>query len=105
MNISMTGNITMLSFVISILFCFVTWILTIKKNNKSVWAAGCSLSFMAITLLMEYRAVLYWVNKEDWAALMDVVPSIFPMLSGYVIIMIMANLFPVISSMRKYKLN
>ncbi|MDO4978415.1 MAG: hypothetical protein Q4E53_14290 [Eubacteriales bacterium] len=100
MNISITGIITLLSFVISILFCFVAWIMTIKKNNKSVWATSCSFSFMAITLLMEYRAVLDWVNREDWAALLDVVPSIFPMMSGYIIVMIMANLFPLIGAMK-----
>ena len=53
--------------------------------------AACSLSFVSITLLMEYRMVLRWVYKEDWIALMDVVPSTFSMMTGYVVIMLMAN--------------
>ena len=59
------------------------------------WQAGmvpvCSLSFVAITVLMEYRAVLEWIHKEDWVALMDIVPSTFPMLCGYVTLMLLAN--------------
>ena len=39
--------------------------------------------------------VLDWVNKEDWTALLDVVPSAFTMLCGYVIIMVLANIYPI----------
>ena len=46
---------------------------------------------MAITLLMEYRMVLNWVNKEDWTAMLDVVLSMFTVLCGYVILLIFAN--------------
>ena len=81
---------------ISALFCIVAWIMKIKKNEKASWASASSLSFVAITLLMEYRMVLNWVNAEDWTALHDVVPSAFVMLSGYVIIMILANIFPIL---------
>lgn len=35
--------------------------------------------------------ILNWVNKEDWSALMDVVPSMFSILCGYVVIMLLAN--------------
>lgn len=91
MKITLVGATILFCFVVSIVFCIVSWIMTIKKNKKAHWASLCSLSFVAITLLMEYRAVLEWINKEDWGALMDVVPSTFPMLSGYVILMILAN--------------
>lgn len=37
------------------------------------------------------QMVLNWVNKADWSALMDVVPSTFSALSGYVVIMLLAN--------------
>ena len=80
---------------ISIGFCIVAWVLKLKKNEKASWASVCSLLFVAITLLMQYRMVLNWVNREDWSALLDVVPSMFSMLTGYVIIMILANIFPV----------
>lgn len=44
--------------------------------------------------------IFEWVNKEDWSALLDVVPSVFYMLAGYVIVMLLANLFPVITVKR-----
>ena len=91
MKITFVGTVTLLSFVISILFCIISWIMTVKKNKMANWSSACSLSFVAITLLMEYRAVLEWIQKEDWTALIDVVPSTFSMLCGYVILMLLAN--------------
>lgn len=91
MKITFVGTVTLLSFVISILFCIISWIMTVKKNKMANWSSACSLSFVAITLLMEYRAVLEWIQKEDWTDLIDVVPSTFSMLCGYVILMLLAN--------------
>ena len=36
-------------------------------------------------------SVLDWVNKGDWSALADVVPSMFTILCGYVVLMLLAN--------------
>ena len=77
--------------IMSVVFCVAAWGMAAKKNVKANWASGCSLAFVAVTLLMEYRMVVDWVNKEDWGALMDVVPSMFPILCGYVVIMLLAN--------------
>lgn len=85
----------MISAGISVLFCAIGWILTAKKNEKAVLASGCSLAFVAVTLLLEYWMVLNWVKKEDWAALLDVVPSAFTMLCGYVIVLIFANILSI----------
>ena len=60
--------------IISIIFCIMAWIGTINKNKKAILFSMCSLSFVTITLIMEYRMVLNWVKKEDWSALLDVVP-------------------------------
>ena len=84
--------------VLSVVFCVTTWILYAKKSPKSVWASACSISFVALTTLMEYRLVFDWVKKEDWSALLDVVPSMFSILTGYVIIMIFANIIPMIKA-------
>ena len=51
---------------ISILLCVIAWIMKIRKNEKASWASASSLSFVAISVLMEYRMVLKWVNTEDW---------------------------------------
>lgn len=78
--------------IVSVIFSIMSLILLFHKNKKSVYASIGSLVFVALTLLMEYRMVLNWVIKEDWAALLDVVPSMFSMLTGYVIIMIFVNI-------------
>lgn len=76
---------------ISLLFGIIAWLMVVNKNPKATWASACSLSFVALTCLMEYKLVLDFVNKEDWSALMDVVPGMFTVLCGYVMIMILAN--------------
>ena len=35
--------------------------------------------------------VVSWVQAEDWSALLDVVPSMFPMLIVYTVILVAAN--------------
>lgn len=80
-----------ISGIISVLFCGIGWITVIKKSRNAALASACSLSFTAITLLMEYKTVLDWVNREDWSALLDVVPFMFKVMVVYVIVMIAAN--------------
>ena len=53
MKITFVGALILLCFVVSIVFCIIAWIMTIKKNKMANWASVCSLSFVAITLLME----------------------------------------------------
>ena len=69
--------------IMSMIFCIIGWGMASKRNKIADWASVGSLSFVAVTLLMEYRMILNWVNKEDWSALMDVVPSMFSILCGY----------------------
>ena len=76
---------------LSVVFCIIGWIMMPKKKIVSQWASVCSLAFVSLTLLMEYRMVLQWVNKEDWSALMDVVPPMFSFYARYVIILLLAN--------------
>lgn len=71
--------------VISVVFCLVAWF------KKSIYASCCSLAFVSLTLLAEYKIVLDWVNKSDLSALMDVVPTMFKVLTTYVIIMLLVN--------------
>lgn len=73
------------------IFCVMAWIMTMNKNKNAILASMCSLSFVVITLLMEYKMVVNWVDKEDWSAMLDVVPSMFPVLCGYVILLLLAN--------------
>lgn len=53
--------------------------------------AFAAFTFTALTLLSEYAMVVSWVQAEDWSALLDVVPSMFPMLIVYTVILVAAN--------------
>ena len=83
--------------IISIIFCIMAWIWTINKNKKAILFSMCSLSFVTSTLIMEYRMVLNLV-KEDWSALLDVVPTMFIVLCVYVIILLLANIVVIVKN-------
>ena len=45
------------------------------RDQDARWFRFISLSLTALTLCAEYNLVEKWVLKEDWSALMDVVPG------------------------------
>ena len=65
-----------------------------------MWIVCAALSI----IFMEYRIILNWGNAEDWIALLDVVPTMFTILTGYVIIMFLANAILIGFAMKKIKL-
>lgn len=83
---------------ISVIFCVLSWIMTIQEKEKANWASICSLSFVAITILMQYKMVLNWVNKGDWSAMLDVIPTMFVILCAYVSILLLANIAAIVKS-------
>lgn len=91
--------------VLSVLFCVLGWVLFLRKKSKTAWASACSLVFVSLTLLMEYRLVVEWVNKEDWGSLTDVVPTMYSVLTGYIILMFIANIVPIVANKKKIALN
>jgi hypothetical protein len=64
------------------------------KDYKLAMAMG--LSFTALTLCAEYSLVSVWVEVEDWAALMDVVPGMERALWFLTIVSILLNIAPVL---------
>ena len=50
----------------------ITWV---AQNKDPRWFRFVSLSFTAMTLCSFYSQSAQWVAHEDWAALMDVVPT------------------------------
>lgn len=76
---------------LSLFFSVLTLILTFRGKNDGDWASICALSFTAVTLLLEYKMAMEWVCQEDWTALMDVLPTMFPWVSGFVTIQILLN--------------
>lgn len=46
-----------------------------SKGKEAKWFRFLSLSLTALTLCANYSHDAQWVLKEDWGALMDVVPT------------------------------
>lgn len=82
--------------ILSVVFCITGWVLAFKKHSGTAWASLASLAFVCLTLLMQYRLVFLWVNKEEWISLLDVAPTMFSILTGYVVIMLLANIIPLL---------
>ena len=70
----------------------------IKKRDKAMWASVSSLVLVIVSLLLEYKMVLDWVNKSDWSAMLDVVPTMFFLLCIYVVVMILVNVLIIFKS-------
>lgn len=64
------------------------------KDYKLAMAMG--LSFTALTLCAEYSLISVWVEVEDWAALMDVVPGMERALWFLTIVSILLNIAPIL---------
>ena len=58
---------------IAIIFAILNVIWTMR-HREAKWFRYLSLSFTILTLCAEYYQVSQWVVKEDWSALLDVVP-------------------------------
>lgn len=86
---------------LSLLFTALNLFFTVKKQKAAQWASLCALSFTAITVLLEYRLAADWVCREDWAALLDVVPFMNSALTGYVVILIGANVLMMLLQNKK----
>jgi hypothetical protein len=71
------------------------------KDYKLAMAIG--LSFTALTLCAEYSLVSVWVEVEDWAALMDVVPGMEKVLWFLTIVSILLNIAPILLELKVKK--
>ena len=61
------------------------------RDQDAKWFRFISLSLTALTLCAEYSLVEKWVLKEDWSALMDVVPGMSKTLLVLTIASILIN--------------
>ena len=83
---------------LSVVLTIVAFVLVLKKQDKAIWASVSSLVFVIVSLLFEYRMVLDWVNKSDWTAMLDVVPTVFVVLCIYVIVIVIVNVLIIFKS-------
>lgn len=71
------------------------------KDYKLAMAMG--LSFTALTLCAEYSLVSAWVEAEDWAALMDVVPGMERAYWFLAMASILLNILPILLELKNKK--
>ncbi|WP_153722991.1 hypothetical protein [Sporosarcina cascadiensis] len=71
------------------------------KDYKLAMAMG--LSFTALTVVADYRMVSDWVKAEDWAALLDVVPTMEAALWILTILSILLNVTPILLELKNKK--
>lgn len=71
------------------------------KDYKLAMAMG--LSFTALTLCAENSLIANWVEVNDWAALMDVVPTMEKALWFLTIVSILLNIAPILLELKKKK--
>ena len=86
---------------LSIVLTIVAFVLILKKQDKAMWASVSSLVLVIVSLLLEYKIVLDCVNKSDWSAMLDVVPTMFFLLCIYVAVMIFVNVFIIFISKKQ----
>lgn len=66
-------------------------VITVLKNKSSKWYRFCSLSLTALTVCAFYSEAATRVVKEDWAGLMDTMPTMNKALWVLVILSIVIN--------------
>lgn len=71
------------------------------KDYKLAMAMG--LSFTALTLCAEHSLVSNWVKVEDWAALLDVVPTMEKALWFLTMVSILLNIAPILLDVKNKK--
>lgn len=76
--------------IVSIIFALLNVIFAIK-NKSSKWYRFCSLSLTALTVVAFYSDAASRVVKEDWAGLMDTMPTFKKVLWVLVILSIAIN--------------
>ena len=80
----------------SIIFSIISLIQNINKKSKnSIWFTVVSLSLTALFVVMQYQMIDSWLQGEDFSALLDVVPIMSSIVTIYVILVIIINIFSV----------
>lgn len=77
--------------ILSLILTGVTILCALNNRRGKYCSAFMAVSFVALTILMQYHQIYEWVLGEEWSSLMDVVPSMHSILFWYVLIIILLN--------------
>ena len=91
----------LLGFIALIATCINLYLYRVGREYKL--AMAMALSFTALTLVAQYSMVFNWVKKEDWSALLDVVPTMEKPLWVLTSISIIVNIAPVLLELKTKK--
>lgn len=81
-----------ISCILSILLTMLTIYRWFNQNAKKQVSAMSACFFMILTLLFHDYQIYKWVLAEDWSALLDVIPLMFPILCIYCGIILIINI-------------
>lgn len=87
---------------VAIIATFVNLYLYTKGKNYHL-AMAIALSFTSLVLVASYNMVSDWLNVEDWAALLDVMPTMSITLWILTILSIILNVMPLFLELKKFK--
>ena len=72
----------------SLILAVINIVVSLKgKRTAALKLLVISLVLGLLTMLSEYALIAYWVGKSDWAALADVVPGMFKILTAAVLVL------------------
>ncbi|MEC3884973.1 hypothetical protein VKA52_14650 [Halobacillus sp. HZG1] len=80
--------------VIAIVVTFINLFLYAAGKDYKL-AMALALSFTALTICADYSYLNRWIEAEDWAAIMDVVPGMSKVFWFLTIVSILLNISPI----------
>ncbi|MYL71588.1 hypothetical protein GLW00_12035 [Halobacillus litoralis] len=80
--------------VIAIVVTFINLFLYAAGKDYKL-AMALALSFTALTICADYSYLNRWIDAEDWAAIMDVVPGMSKVFWFLTIVSILLNISPI----------
>lgn len=84
--------ITVILLVFNIISTVIGVIFSLNKKSSFIIALLCSLTSAIVMQLSIYANINNWILKNDWTALMDVVPSMKFLLMVYIVVMLGINI-------------
>lgn len=98
------GFMTMLLAFFGLISTIIGFIFARKKNIYFVISLFISFITSVFMQYIMYADVCGWVLKEDWSALMDVIPTMKNVIFYYFIVMLCVNFISIIIYVKKHKL-
>lgn len=84
--------LTIIFLILNLISTIISVVFSLTKKSNFIIALLCSLTSAIGMQLSIYANINNWILKNDWTALMDVVPSMKDLLMAYIIIILVVNI-------------